>query len=615
MKKSYLLIVLLFVCLFVSDFIFAEEEYAVDLNKIVITASRLEQLYKTVPANISIVTEKEIEDANTIEIAEILDTLPGVDILEYGSVGSTRSVHTRGASSNQVITLVDGRPVNTPRDGVTDLNQISLTNVERIEVLRGPASNIYGANAIGGVINVITKCGKEKPETKILNKWGSFNSKVVTFSHGNKFRDFDIFLSQDYLETAGHRDNMAHHSTNTNIKLGYDVNEDNRLTLSGGYYKSRSGTPGFVTNQDLDDRTDMQKKWGDLTWRGKLWEDQDILVKIYQNWDRLEFIEAFDPQDKDTHLTKIYGTDVQLSQLWFNMFRTTLGFSGQEHKLNSSSSAKHDYNFKAFYFESEADLFEDDAVIKFGLRWDDYSNFGDELSPSLSYVFWLWDKVKVHSLVARSFRAPTFNDLYWPREDWGIWGGVEGNSDLTPERATSYEFGIGGYPLENLKLDATYFRTDYTDLILWTMDNAFWWRPVNVGDAYTEGVELEAVYTHSDKINFHYNYTYLQGYDKDTDKWLTYRPRGLSKLRINYWPIEKLGISIDAIYKTVRYADTSNTFKLKPYFTLDFSSTYKVSDNLDLIFQAYNFLDRKYEEELYYSMPGRSFYGGFRLKF
>ncbi len=135
--------------------------YALDLEKIVVTASKIEQIYKHSTQNISIITSKDLQSTAIDEITEVLDLLPSVDILEYGSSGSTRSVHTRGASSTQVLTLIDGRPVNTPRDGATDFNQIPLSNIERIEVLRGPASSIYGANAIGGVINIITKSGKE----------------------------------------------------------------------------------------------------------------------------------------------------------------------------------------------------------------------------------------------------------------------------------------------------------------------------------------------------------------------------------------------------------------------------------------------------------------------
>ena len=173
MKKILICLIVYFTILPLNLEAKEDAGYSTDLERIVVTASKLEQMYKRSTQNISIITGKEVASMGAIEIPEILDLLPAVDILEYGSLGQTRSVHTRGASSSQVITLIDGRPINTARDGVADFNQIPLSNIERIEVLRGPASNIYGANAVGGVINVITKSGGKKPKTSHLTKFGT----------------------------------------------------------------------------------------------------------------------------------------------------------------------------------------------------------------------------------------------------------------------------------------------------------------------------------------------------------------------------------------------------------------------------------------------------------
>jgi len=588
--------------------------YTIDLNEIVVTASRIEQDYSDSTQNISIISKDDIEASGITEVTEILDLLPSVDILEYGSVGSSRSVHTRGASSSQTLTLVDGRPINTPRDGATDFNQISLSNIERIEVLRGPASSMYGAGAVGGVINIITKSGEDEIQAKFLNKFGSFNTTLSSLTHGYKINDFDYFIAYDYLASDGHRTNSDYSSNNINTKFGYQLDEDNHISLSSGYYDSDVGTPGLLSNVDENDRQETSKKYLDLTYNGKMLEGQDILVKLFHNTDRLEFIETPEPMDKNTHQTKIYGVDTQISQTLFDVFRTAIGLSYQEHRLNSSNSGKHTYDLKGTYLESEVDIF-DKSCLKLGVRWDDYSNFGDRISPSANLNFWLFDKIKVHALAAKSFRAPTFNDLHWPQEDWGIWGGVEGSPNLGPEKAVSYEVGMSGYFLERFKTDLTFFKTNFEDLIEWTVDDSWWWRPQNSSSATTEGAELETEFVLREHLKANLNYTYLEAKNKETGKWLIYRPRHLYKLKLLYSPTSKCEIGLSAIHKTKRFANASNTSFLKHYTIMNFNCTYKVNDFLQILFEAKNVFDRMYQEERDYSMPGRAFYGGVKLTF
>ncbi|MFC1804683.1 TonB-dependent receptor plug domain-containing protein [Candidatus Omnitrophota bacterium] len=585
-----------------------------DLERIVVTASKLEQLYKFSTQNISIINAKDLESTGVIEIAEVLDLLPAVDILEYGTIGQIRSVRARGASSSQTVTLIDGRPINTARDGVADFNQISLSNIERIEVLRGPASNIYGANAVGGVINIITKAGKKDTGTSLMTKLGSFNTKWSSLTHGDKINDFDYFVAYDYLASHGHRDNSDYISNNINTKLGYQFNDDNRIAVSSGYYNSELGTPGQLNNIDLDDRQESFKKYIDLNYYGKFCEGQDILLKIYQNTDRFEFIEAFDPMDKAAHQTKLYGAQAQISQTFFERFRTAIGGSFEENRLNSSNSGKHTFNVKGAYFESETD-FINQGSLKFGARWDDYSNFGDRISPSASFNFWLFDKIKIHGLAAKSFRAPTFNDLYWPREDWGIFGGVEGNTGLTPEKAVSYEGGISTYLFGKFKTDITLFKTKFDDLIEWTVDSSWWWRPENLSCATIQGLEIESELIDKEHLKVNLNYTYLESKDRHTKKWLIYRPRHMYKLKVLYSPVPKLEIGLNAIYKTKRFTNADNTSLLKHFAILNLNSSFRVNEYIKILFEVKNVFDRAYQEQREYSMPGRAFYGGLKINF
>lgn len=588
---------------------------SVDLGGVVVTPSRVGQSYRDTTQNVSVVDADTIQSAGMQDTAEALETLPSVNILDYGGIGSFKGIQLRGSASNQALILIDGRPVNVSRDGLADFSQIPLGNIERIEVLRGPASSMYGSNAVGGVVNVITKAGVDTMQTQLQSTAGSFSTFQQTLTHGYRTKGFDYFLTYENASSRGFRDNSGYLSNAGSVKLGYQLGKDQRIGVSSGYLYSRIGSPGLITNVDLDDRQDTVKQYLDLTYQGKAGDSNDVIWKYYRNSDRLEFIESFHPMDKTTHVTALNGTDAQVSHFFTDWLRAAVGGSFQQHQLDSTASAKHEYSVKAFYTDAEITFF-DKSTFKTGLRWDDYSNCGDRLSPSASINYWLLEKVKLHALAARSFRAPTFNDLFWPREDWGVWGGVEGNPHLGPEKAVSYEAGVTNYLMDDtLTVDVTLFKTQYTDLIEWVADTAWWWRPQNISAATTQGLECAVEYTVNDQLKANVNYTYLESENRSTHKWLIYRPRHVYKAQLMYKPCKRVDMGIEGVHKTKRYADEANTVMLKHFTVMNMNAAYHFSDTLQLLLQIKNVFDRQYQEEKDYSLPGRAFYGGFKLTF
>ncbi|MCX5715893.1 MAG: TonB-dependent receptor [Candidatus Omnitrophica bacterium] len=617
MKKRFILIAPL-IFLFLAPAADAEEKKdaknMLDIGKLVVTASRVEEEYRDSTQDINIIDSEDIEDSYAVEATDLLSTLPAVNVISYGSYGATKTTHVRGADASQTVTLVNGRPVNTPRDGLTDFNQIPLNNIERIEVLKGPTSSIYGANAVGGVINIITKSGKEKMFTEVSAQAGSFFTSRLDFANGWKKGGLDYFISGNLIQSDGYRNNSDYEQQNYDIKLGYDLNKENRLIFNSGYVTSETGTPGRNSNEDPDDRQEKRGDYFDLTWEGTGPKDTDILLKTYQNLDRIEFIESLSPVTQiDTNQTTVYGADLQLSRLWFDTFRTIAGVSGQENRLNSSTSSKHRYNFKAAYGELEAEFF-DDIVLKGGARIDDYSNFGSRASPSASFSWWLFDTIKMHGLWGKSFRTPTFNDLYWPKEDYGPgWGGVEGNPNLKPERSSSSEIGVGTYLFGRIETDLTYFYTKSRDMIAWTMDDTFWWRPTNVNSAVIKGVEANFTVEPVKNLKLNANYTRLSAIDTATKKWLIYRPRHECKGTISYLFNNRLNLYVTGRYLTKRYTTESNSRFLKPFFVADANIEYELNRNSKVTLGVTNIFDKNYEEQEDYPAPPFSFLLG--LKF
>lgn len=576
---------------------------SLDIGKIVISSSKVEEPYAGLPVNVSVVEYQEIQDSGATEVTELLDRLPSVHIINYGSDGSAKSVHIRGLSGPQVLTLLDGIPVNTPRDGTADLNALDLNNIEKIEVLRGPASSVYGSSAMGGVINIITKDGKTHPKTTVKVKYGTYDTRGITLAHGKDLNKFDYYFSHDSYKTDGHRVNSDYEYHNTSLKLGYDPRDDERLTFRYGYYQSELGSLGPNYWIDSDDRQESWRENFDLNWKKGLREDLDLSLKAYHTIDRLEFIENLATDDVDAHHTKLYGGDVQLTWKIFDSFRCTSGYTFQEHGLNSSSSGKHEYNLNAIYAEGEIEPLE---RLKFylGARYDDYSNFGSKVSPSGRFSWWLNDNFKIHGLYGRSFRVPTFNDLYWPREDWGIFGGVEGNLDLKEEQAQSFEFGISTYFFKALWTDVTYFRTLADDLIIWNVDDTMWWRPQNLNSAILQGVELNSDFIIWRKIKANVNYSYLYAKNKDTKNWLIYRPQHQCKVNLNYKTDNDWTFDWAYRYVSKRYTVDNNQGSLTDYWVVDASLGKKFLDSWEVQLSGKNIFDHDYEEESGYFMPG-----------
>ncbi|MBU2221761.1 MAG: TonB-dependent receptor, partial [Candidatus Omnitrophica bacterium] len=417
MKSTYLKLIL--ACsIFFPSVILAEN---VDLERIVVTASRMEEDYSDIARQVDVVTAKDIERSGSKNVADALTGITSVNISNYGGPGAAKNIRMRGSTSAQVLVLVDGRPVNNPRDGSVELNDIPLENIERIEVMRGPGSSLYGSGAMGGTVNIITKNPpKEKQKTEISSSFGTARTYIEKFSHGARINRFGYLLNEGYQRSDGFRDNADYNERDFNGKFEYELNKENNLSLSSGFFRSRAGIPGKVDAPDPDDKQFTRKNFQDLGWDFNPDDLTGFKVKLFQNYDRLEFMEnspgvwdtAF---KKDIHTTIVRGLDLQADKEFSESYRITLGTNYVKNLNDSTATSKHKYTVRAFYLQNQLSIIKN-LKINFGSRFDDYSNFGTEVNPNFDFLYTLNERIKFHGLIARSFRAPTFNDLYWPND-------------------------------------------------------------------------------------------------------------------------------------------------------------------------------------------------------
>lgn len=616
--KNLLRIVLIGVVVFIGHLSLAfEVPFDQDLGQIVVTSSRVEEKTSEITRNVDVITSKDIEKSQAKNLAEVLSRLANVNIKNSGGLSALKTVSMRGATASQVLILQDGRPLNSPRDGQIDLSTISLDSVKRIEILRGAGTSLYGSGAMGGTINIITQDPpKEGQKTELSTSFGTFRTYIEKFSHGAKVGNLGYVINAGYLSSEGFRQNSEKNSKDINAKLTYQLNESNSLAFNTGFYKSKIGSPGSISYADDNDKQFDLKNFQDLNWKFSPNDTTMFSFKTYQTYSQIQFLENttdgwFADNQKDTHTTKSRGFDFQLTKDITDNYQTILGFNPVWNRNDSTLSGKHDYSVLSGYMQNKWDIGEN-FRLDFGARVDDYSNFGTELNPSLSFLYAATDEVKLRGSISRSFRAPTFNELYWPDE--GPWGS-KGNPNVKPEKGISKEIGVETEINQFLKPSVAYFRNDYKDLISWTQQSSLRYEPLNVNKATMDGVEFHNKMSLTDIWSFDSGYTFLRAQDKDTHKYLTYQPKHQATFALKYDDGDGLFFELNNQLTGVRFDNAANTVKVKGFSVLGLDISKKFKSGVTYFMNIDNLLAKKYQVQKDYPMPGFSMMTGIKYEF
>ena len=614
MKNVYKKPLILGLLIFVLSGIARAED--VNLDKIVVTPSRIEESSGNIGRIVDVVTSTDIEKSGSQDLANALTDLTSVDISNYGGPNATKSIRMRGSTAAQVLVLMDGRPINNPRDGEVDLSNIPLDNISRVEVMHGPGSSLYGSSAMGGVVNIITKNPpKEGQKAEAYSSFGTGRTYIERMLYGAKVSKFGYLISGGYQSSEGFRPNSSLNAEDCNLKLDYELNGQNNINLNSGFYKSKLGAPGSTSWPDTDDKQNTLKRFFDFNWNFKPDEQTGLSAKAYQNYDRLEFMEnSPGPWDianqKDIHATTVRGLDLQFNKQLLDIYRLLCGFNYVKNMNDSTSSAKHEYNVTAGYLENRLDLFDKKLNVNLNARIDDYSNFGTEINPGIDLLYKLNDAIKFHGLISRSYRVPTFNDLYWPDVGW-----AKGNPNLKPERGVTCELGVETKINKFLTSALTYYRSDYSQLIQWSDDGSGVSQPMNVSSAVINGIEFENKIDISDNLDLNLNYTYMIARDEKTHKYLVYQPKNKVDTCLRYHDLNGLTVELKGQFTNKRFDDASNNTKAKSFFVLGLSVSKKFKPGLTCFAYIDNLLNRKYQVIHDYPMPGFSFTGGIKAEF
>jgi len=629
----------LFVFLF-STFSFAQTDSAkiYTLSDVVVTATKTSTPLFELANSITVIDSVEIERKKNSNVLELLKTEYGLNITQQGSFGSLANVYTRGANTGHTLVLLDGIEINMPSDpgGTFDFGNLPVDNIERIEILRGPQSTLYGSDALAGVINIITKKGTGTPKFFLSTVGGSYNSyKGLAGLNGSyDFLNYSLTLSRfktdgfsSASEETGNKEKDGSSSYSASSRLGAEITDDFDLNFIFRFTKADVDYDQFG-GQFGDDPTYVYKlEESAFRTEGKysafngFWE-QTLGVSIFRNvrkYSNDAFVYDASRAFYDGRKLKI---DWQNNFYLANTNTLILGVETEKEEAETeyyifsqtfpleSILPKSSSRTTGVYLQDQFKL--ENFFGTAGVRFDDHQRFGSTLTYRFAPAYIIWETgTKLKATIGTGFKAPSLYYLFDPSY---------GNPDLNPEKSIGWDAGIEQYLWDSkLIIGATYFENYFKDLF--GFDENF--RTININKAETRGVEFYFILNLLKEISTKGNFTYTDSKDKsmnspDKDLPLLRRPKIKASYEVNYSFNDKANINGEIIYAGERDDKDFSQFpvqrvKLKGYSIVNLAASYKIFEFLQLYARVENLFDTDYEEVLGYATPGLSGYAGIKI--
>jgi outer membrane cobalamin receptor len=605
-------------------------------------------------------TAAELETLGVASVGEALELVPGLDLAPSGGAGAQTTLSLRGSTSGQVLVIVDGARVSDPATGQCDLSRlgIDLADIESIEVIRGGASAQYGADALGGVVVITTKKGgagkggggTDRPSLTVR----AANRSRLPFSAtaGSGAGAVNLAPSPAALvdgQSLSFRANLpsglglsASAERQANAYAYYDASGTRRIRANAGLLQGKAGLSwkGLAGDGVLETSANFAARSlgvpGSLDMPTPEALQRDLDASLAARWATDYFISdaaSFDASayarygileyredasaDPDLHRAARAGADAKWSVLFGRASSANAGLSARYDRLdstvvtNAAGQAPERVSLGAFAEPSLA--FGASWTLVPALRWDWTSDFESGISAGLGATKALSETASLTFSATTSYRAPSFDDLYWPSS-----GGAEGNPDLKPETGYSAEAGFL-WKEGAASLDAAIYARYARDVILWQQQGDGFWRPSNYGDAFYPGFELEWRSAAAEGWSFAGSYAFLYSYvlsgtlSLSDDKRVPDVPAHSLSGSAAYTSKGFSG-TFKISYKGLRYTTTDNRDYLPAVFLAGASLRWAVGDRLSLFLNGDNLLDERYVSEKNYPMPGFSIETGFEWK-
>jgi vitamin B12 transporter len=623
---------------------FAADTPAQDaLERVVVTANREEQPLSRVGDSVTLIEPEQVRASQKLAVSDLLATTPGITVTRNGGLGTTTQLRIRGAESDQTVVLIDGVKLNDPSStgGGFDFGNLLTSDYMRIEVLRGPQSTLWGSQAIGGVINIVTTV----PEGPLLTEYsaeggarGSATVQARAEAGGERFawRVAGQYLTTDGVsalnDDRGGREKDGYRNVGANARGLWRITDAVSAELRTTYSSGRTDFDGFpppdfelVDTRDYGDTDELVAYAGvnASTFGGKL---QNRFGFAYTDTDR----ENIDPDSPVRTTFDASGSN----ERWEYQGTLTLtdrvggvfGLESERSELSTRSPSvfdpnpvplAHDARLDSIYAQLTVSPIETLSLTG-GMRYDDHDTFGDETTGRATLAWAVTPTTVVRATYGEGFKAPTLFQLF----------SEFGNEDLAPERADAWDAGIEQHLLnDSLVLSATYFGRNTRSMIDFVScfpatDPRCATRPFgfydNVQKTEADGFELGLIAHLGERLRFDANYTDMDTTNRGSENFgleLPRRPGQTLNGELTYdWPFG-LRTTVAVTHAGKSFDDAANTVVVDGYTVVDLRAAFQLRDDFELYGRLENALDEEYETIARYGTPGRGLFVGVRQSF
>jgi len=635
------------------------------LEEVVVTATRTEASARSVPVSTSVVTGKEIAASGAETVKDALRYVEGLYVQSYGGPGRSTNLRIRGMDSRWVMVMIDGMEVNDPSaiGGAFDFSDLSVDNVNRIEVVRGAESPLYGSDAMAGVVNIITKGGTGRPGAELSGYLGSMDTWQTRLSSWGKVGLFDYSISLSHLETNGISKDDRFWDRNYSFSVGLDASENLRVEGTFRYVNSdlQYDDIDFMTYTTFNDPNQYASRSllvGTLTatYLPTDWWESQLRFGISDT--RRKYTDRFDSESTDHYDSGEGFVSDQLRSVqcytgrikkidWQNTLHLleregmkdtlVVGYEYREDEGKSTSviitdsyssgaplglyKDKTRFSFRrtqliGYYAQNELNLWDSLTLIA-GLRIDDPDDFGGRTTYNLGASYHLKRTDTVFKVrYATGFKAPTLYEIYAPPIP--AWWFLGGNRGLVPEENEGYDFGVVQNLFDRrLSLGITYFHQAVDNKIIYYTDPDTWQATYkNISDVVTQGLEFHLTSRPVKDLLLKASYTYVDPQDRENH-------HRLQNVPINQWNLSAFYTWQDRLnaYLGVRFVGdridrySQKVYRANSYTVADAKVSYRVSPRFEVFLKGNNIFNRQYQEVKGYDAADFSWYLGGKIRF
>ena len=614
----------------------SENGLGVPPENVVVTATRIATPIEQVASSITEIDAADIDARQQRSLPDVLRDVPGLNLVQSGGEGGQTSIFMRGTNSNHTKVLMDGIEVSDPSNpnGAYDFGKFSAADIARVEVLRGPQSGLYGSDAIGGVVNVITKSGNGPLSLSAEAEGGSFDTFNQSASASGSLDDFHYRVSLahlhagatpvtplDLLPPGQKRNDDYFDNVTASTKLGYDLTDNFDLGFVGRYSDSLSKVTGdaFDPVTFASFPSPLQTRIDTLSYdtRGTA---HLVLGPIDQT---IGFgYSSTVTSDMDPNNGPIPSSGNRIKLDW----QGQIGIADGETIVLGAETArdaihvpiKAGITTNAGFGELQSSLpgllgggvdFHNSVSV----RYDDNSRFGNKatwhVAPVLAVAA---TDTRLHASYGTGFKAPSLDQLFESFPAFFFFA----NPNLKPETSAGYDVGLD-QTLFGITGGVTWFHNDIKNLI--ATDPVTFSTDVNIGRARTQGLETYLAWQPIDTLKLRADYTYTEAEDLALRQELVRRPKNKASLDARWQAMEALGLDASLLY-VGSWIDGSRDFSVSrlnahPYVTADIAASYTLTDNFALTGRVANLFDKTYENPVGFLQPGRAFYAGIKANF